>query len=31
MEEKRIELAEHFGSDLMFADNFDAAIIGVSV
>ena len=26
MEEKRIELAEHFGSDLMFADNFDAAI-----
>lgn len=31
MEEKRSQLSEHFGSDLMFADNFDGAIIGVSV
>ena len=31
MEEKRNELAKHFGHDLMFADNFDDAIIGVSV
>ena len=27
----RESLAEHFGDDLLFADNFDAAIIGVSI
>ena len=30
-EAKRNELAEHFGNDLLFADNFDNAIIGVSM
>ena len=30
-EAKRNELAEHFGDDLMFATNFDNAIIGVSM
>ena len=30
-EAKRNELAEQFGSDLMFAVNFDNAIIGVSM
>ena len=30
-EAKRNELAEHFGDDLMFANNFDNAIIGVSM
>ena len=30
-EAKRNELAEHFGEDLMFATNFDNAIIGVSM
>mgnify|MGYP001489863579 CR=1 FL=1 len=30
-EAKRNELAEHFGDDLLFADNFDNAIIGVSM
>ena len=30
-ETKRNELAEHFGDDLLFADNFDNAIIGVSM
>ena len=30
-EAKRNELAEHFGDDLMFATNFDNAIIGVSL
>tara|TARA_R110000824_G_scaffold195638_2_gene378494 strand:+ start:807 stop:1103 length:297 start_codon:yes stop_codon:yes gene_type:complete len=27
----RERLAQHFGDDLLFADNFDAAIIGVSI
>ena len=27
----REELVEHFGDDLLFADSFDAAIIGVSL
>ena len=27
----REELAEHFGDDLLFADSFDNAIIGVSI
>ena len=27
----RERLAQHFGDDLLFADNFDAAIIGVSM
>ena len=30
-EAKRNELAEHFGNDLLFAANFDNAIIGVSM
>ena len=30
-EAKRNALAEHFGDDLMFATNFDNAIIGVSM
>ena len=30
-EAKRNELAEHFGDDLVFATNFDNAIIGVSL
>ena len=30
-EAKRNELAEHFGTDLVFATNFDKAIIGVSL
>ena len=30
-EAKRNELAEHFGDDLMFATDFDNAIIGVSM
>ena len=30
-EAKRNELAEHFGTDLVFATNFDNAIIGVSM
>ena len=30
-EAKRNELAEHFGDYLLFADNFDNAIIGVSM
>ena len=30
-EANRYELAEHFGDDLLFADNFDNAIIGVSM
>ena len=30
-EAKRNELAEHFGDDIMFATNFDNAIIGVSL
>ena len=30
-EAKRNELAEHFGDNLLFADNFDNAIIGVSM
>jgi len=30
-EAKRNELSEHFGDDLLFADNFDNAIIGVSM
>ena len=30
-EAKRNELAEHFGDDLLFADNFNNAIIGVSM
>ena len=29
-EAKRNELAEHFGNDLLFADNFDNSIIGVA-
>jgi len=29
-ETKRNELAERFGSDLLFADGFDCAIIGVA-
>ena len=29
-EAKRNELAEHFGNDLLFADNFDNSIIGVT-
>ena len=27
----RERLAQHFGDDLLFANNFDAAIIGVSI
>ena len=30
-EAKRNELAERFGSDIVFANNFDFAIIGVSL
>ena len=30
-ENVREQLAQHFGDDLLFADNFDAAIIGVSI
>ena len=30
-EAKRNELVEHFGDDLVFATNFDNAIIGVSL